>query len=55
MKTLVALIAAAFVMTVSAPAYAKFCYDKNGKVTSCSPEGKGDEKGPRDRKKDCET
>jgi hypothetical protein len=53
MKALVAMIAAAAIMTASAPAYAKYCYDKNGKLYSCSPDNERDVE--RKSKKDCES
>jgi hypothetical protein len=50
MKALVAMIAAAVLMTASAPAYAKFCY-KNGKPYICSSDS---DRVAGKKEKDCE-
>ena len=50
MKALVAMLALAGLMTATAPAYAKYCYDKNGKLYHCPPDNERDV----ERKKDCE-
>jgi hypothetical protein len=51
MKALVAMIAAAVLMTASAPAYAKFCY-KNGKPYLCSSDSDRVAEGKKE--KECE-
>jgi hypothetical protein len=51
MKAIVTLLAAAGIMTASVPAYAKYCYDKNGKLYSCPPDNERDVER---KKKDCE-
>lgn len=49
MKALVAMIAAAVLVTATAPAYAKFC-EKNGKTYICRGEHEAKDKSPRDCK-----